>query len=238
MFFNTQKYKVMHIGKTNRQFEYSMNGIDVISNTEIERDLGVIVSKVMKVFQHCSSVYGKANKMLGLIKRNIKHKKKDVMLILYKSIVRPHVEYCSSAWNPYYRKDVNLIERIQHRFTRLLPDLRNVPYLDRLKDLGLWSLEERKNRADLIEVFKLLKGFSNVPLAQLFEMDNSSRTKGHAMKIVKQRFVSTMRKHFFSQRVITRWNSLDESAVSSTSINGLKNQLDRLRKQKMRLFMD
>ena len=92
---------------------------------------------------------------LGLIARTISYKRSDVLLKLYKSLVRPHLEYCVSAWSPYYQKDKHLLERIQHRFTRMMKQL---PYEERLGQLGLWSLEERRNRGDLLQVFKMFKG--------------------------------------------------------------------------------
>ena len=101
--------------------------------------------------------------MLGLVKRTVETRDLQVLLALYKSLVRPHLEYCCSAWNPYYTKDKHLLEKVQHRFTRLFPDLRKLDYYKRLEYLKLWSLEERRNRADLIEAFKLLKGLTGVP---------------------------------------------------------------------------
>jgi len=85
----------------------------------------------------------------------------DVMLkLLYKSLVRPHVEYCTPVWSPCYQKDMILIERVQHRFTRMISGFSKLSYYKRLELFGLWSLEERRNRADLIEVFKVVKGLS------------------------------------------------------------------------------
>ena len=238
MLFNSQKCKVMHFGRTNTRYDYCMNGNEKLSKTEVEKDLGVVISKDMKVFNQCSYAYGKANKMLGLIRRNIQHKNKGIMLKLYKSLVRPHVEYCSSAWYHYFKKDVELIEKIQHYFTRMLPDLKSKPYKERLQELGLWTLEERRNRSDMIEVFKVMKGLSTNSLEQLFETDVTSRTRGHSLKLVKNRFLTTLRQHSFSQRVISRWNSLDEKAVSEKTVNGFKKRLESLRKTKMGLFMD
>ena len=171
-------------------------------------------------------------------KRNIKHNSKDIMLRLYKSLVRPHVEYCTSAWYPYYKKDIELIEKTQHRFSRLFPDLEDKPHHERLKNLSQWTIEERRNRADMIEVFKVMKGSSNVSLNLLFVIDRISRTRGHSLKIVKQRFLSTARQYFFSLRVIARRNSLDEKTVSSTTVNGLKKQLESLKKKNIGQFMD
>jgi len=106
--------------------------------------------------------------MLGLISRTIKYRHRSILLNLYKSLVRPHLDYCSSVWNPYYSKDKELLERVQHRFTRLFQELQGLPYDERLQQLGLWSLEERRNRADLIEMFKMFKVFTLVPWTNFF----------------------------------------------------------------------
>jgi len=92
--------------------------------------------------------YNKASKALGIIARTISFKDKVILLKLYKSLVRPHLEYSVSAWLPYYAKDKALIERVQHRFTRMIPGFKKFTYEDRIARLGLWSLEERRNRAD------------------------------------------------------------------------------------------
>ena len=96
--------------------------------------------------------------MLGMIKKTISYKTPEIMVRLYKALVRPHLEYCVSVWSPHYTKDKDLLERLQHRFTRRIKEVRDKEYLDRLKKLNLWTLEERRNRVDLIELFKCIKG--------------------------------------------------------------------------------
>jgi len=98
--------------------------------------------------------------MLGLIHRTIRYKNRKVLVSLYKSIVRLHLENCSVVWSPHYTKDKALLQRVQHQFTRMFPDLRKMPYDEQLQKLGLWSLEERCCRTDLIEIFKNNKGFT------------------------------------------------------------------------------
>ena len=80
-----------------------------------------------------------------------------MLLQLYKSLVRLHLEYCISAWAPHYVKDKVLLERVQHRFTRMVPGMKHLPYDTRLAQLGIWTLEERRHRADLLEVFRMYK---------------------------------------------------------------------------------
>ena len=96
----------------------------------------------------------------------------------YKSLVRPHVEYCTAAWSPHYTKDKQLLEKIQHRFTRIIPGMKKLLYTERLRRLGLWSLETRRYRADLIEVYKMIHGLSGARFDCFFDFDNSGRTRG------------------------------------------------------------
>ena len=133
-----------------------------------EKDLGIVFTKEFKVAENCNEAHSKANRMLGLISRTIKYQNPVTLLNLYKSLVRPHLNYCSVVWNPHYLKDVHLLERVQHRFTGLFPDPRSLPHKERFDKLGLWSLEARRNRADLIEVFKMIKGLSATPWSHFF----------------------------------------------------------------------
>ena len=87
----------MHIGKQKVEHEYSMKGEKLKTFTE-EKDLEILVTKDMKVAKQCTKACAKANRMSGLIKRNIENKDKMIMLRLFKSLVRPHIEYCASAW--------------------------------------------------------------------------------------------------------------------------------------------
>jgi len=163
-----------------------MNDVELGSITE-EKDLGVIIANNLLVAKHCAYAYLKANKTLGMIKRTVVSRDIRILLNLYKSLVRPHLEYCSPAWSPHYQKDKQLLEKVQHRFTRLFPDLKKLCYNDRLQRLGLWSLEERRNRPDLLEVYKLKAGLSNISLETFFERSLDSRTRGHSWKILKNR---------------------------------------------------
>jgi len=160
------------------------------------------------------------------------------MLQLYKSLVRPHIDYCTVAWSPYYVKDKVLLEKVQRRFTRMVPGMKEFDYPSRLKTLKLWSLEERRNRSDLIEVFKMYRGFSSIPFETFFQLDHDSRTRGHTAKLKKHRCNTELRRHFFSERIINRWNKLRQETISATSINSFKQHLDKERSTRMDLFLD
>jgi len=228
MSFNIDKCKIMHIGRHNKLYDYSLGG-QLLTSVSEEKDLGVIISKDLKVSQQCAAAYSKASKILGLINRSVVYKTSEVMLRLYKSVVRPHLEFCIVAWSPYYQKDKDLLERIQRRFTKMIPELRDLPYTKRLDRLKLWTLEERRIRADLLEVFKMIHGFTNVKFESFFQFDINTRTRGHSYKLQKSRFNKDLRRYFFSDRIINTWNSLDDQTVSASTVNSFKKNLDKFR---------
>ena len=115
-----------------------------------EKDLGVTMNANMKVSEQCRIAASKGNQVLGMIRRNITYKEKSLIMPLYKAIVRPHLEYCIQAWNPYIRKDVYMLDKIQRRATKLIPGLRDLTYEERLNECGLTTLDTRILRGDQI----------------------------------------------------------------------------------------
>ena len=140
MEFNPDKCEVMHFGRNNVERSYVIKGRQIRS-IETQRDLGVQVHKSMKVATQVENVVRKAYRMLAFIGRGIEFKSCRLMLQLYRTLVRPHLEYCVQFWSPYYRKDVECLERVQRRFTRMLPGMEGLGYEERLEKLGLFSLE-------------------------------------------------------------------------------------------------
>ena len=103
--------------------EYKM-GDAVPFRTKQEKDLGVTFSADMKVSEQCGIAASKGNQILGLIRRTIMYKEKQLIVPLYKAIVRPHLEYCIQTWRPYRNKEIDKLERIQRRATKMIPELR------------------------------------------------------------------------------------------------------------------
>ena len=114
-------------------------GDTVLGTTVKEKDLFTI-SADMKVSEQCGIAASKDSKMFGLIRRNITYKDKKLIIPLYKAIVRPHLEYCIQAWTPYRKKDIDTLERIQRRTTKISPELRDLSYEERMPEYGLTTL--------------------------------------------------------------------------------------------------
>ena len=161
MLFNFGKCKCLHIGPGNTSMNYEMGGT-ILSTTVKEKDLGVTMNANMKASEQCRIAASKGNQVLGMIHRNITYKDKSLIVPLYKAIVRPHLEYCIQVWSPYLRKDIDMLEKIQRRATKLIPGLIDLRYEERLKECGLTTLETRRLRGDQIEVFKILNGYENI----------------------------------------------------------------------------
>ena len=225
MLFNFGKCKCLHTGHGNLNVNYKM-GDTVLGTTVKEKDLGVTISADMKVSEQCGIAASKGNQILGLIRRNITYKGKKLIIPLYKPIVRPHLEYCIQAWRPYRKKDIDTLERIQRRATKMIPELRDLSYEERLKECGLTTLETRRLRGDQIEVFKILNGYENIDRNMFFSLKKDSRTRGHEVKLVKDQCRLDIRKHSFSQRTINEWNKLSTDCVTASSVNMFKNKVD------------
>jgi hypothetical protein len=168
----------------------------------------------------------KANAMLGMIKRNIKHRSKEVIVKLYKALVRPRLEYCVQVWSPYHRGDINMLERIQKRATKMIVGFQNYSYEERLRKTGLQCLEERRIRGDLIQVYKMIRGMDKLDYNKFFKIQPPTITLGHSYKLIKERSRLDIRKYFFSQRVVSAWNALPGEVVEAGTVNAFKNKLD------------
>jgi ribonuclease P/MRP protein subunit RPP40 len=139
MLFNIGKCKIMHIGYNNPNATYSVDSTD-LSSVDEEKDIGVVITKDFKAGNQCSNAVKKANRMLGMIKRNFSDRSRRTIVALYKSLVRPHLEYCIQAWRPHLSKDIQLVGRVQRRATKMVEDIKHLSYNERLTQLGLSKL--------------------------------------------------------------------------------------------------
>ena len=146
---------------------------------------------------------------------------------LYKSIMRLHLDYCVQTWRPHYRNDIDKLEKVQKRAMKMVKGLEySYSYSDRLRILGLTTLETRFLRADLIEVYKILRGFENVYPDKFFQVVRDDGRRGHSFKLFKRRYRLDVGRFKFANRVCEDWNGLDDDVVAVGSVNALKRKLD------------
>ncbi|XP_071851487.1 uncharacterized protein [Apostichopus japonicus] len=132
MLFNPGKCKCLHARRKNMHYDYYMGDTCITSINE-EKDLGVLITASMSQSQQYAKAVKTANQVLGMIKRSICYKEQDILIRLYKSLVRPHLEYAIQAWCPYLLKEIVLLENVHRRFTKMIPGLHHLRYEQRLK---------------------------------------------------------------------------------------------------------
>ena len=230
MAFNVDKCKIMHIGSKMNCIDNYVLGGQILKQVDEENDLGVIFSNKFKADKHCAKVTKKANQVLGLIYRTFTCKSKRIITQLYKSLVRPHLDYCSPVWRPHLQKDINMLEKVQRRATRMVEGYRGVDYLCRLKGMRLTSLETRRLRADLLEVYKIVNGLEGLSEKDFFEgrrsREGACGTRSNSHSFLKKRCRVDLVKYSFANRVVNEWNRLPNSVIEARGINAFKGKLD------------
>lgn len=233
MQFNVSKCKVMHLGPRNPKYQYTMAG-EILQETNEEKDIGVYITQKLKPGAQCAAAARTAQAVLGQISRAFHYRDRHVFGRLYKQYVRPHLEFCTQAWSPWYEEDKALLEKVQQRAIRMVSGLRAHTYDERLKELNLTTLEERRHQADMAMVHRIMHGHGGLDPGTWFEessIHRSTRSTADPMNIKVKSGRLELRRQFFSVRVINDWNKIPEELKRMESAARFRACYKKLRAQ-------
>ena len=211
--FNETKCVVLKI-KHSFKYLYTLNNT-FLQEEKTQKDLGVLVANNLHPRAHIHSVTKKANQRIGLIKRCFTSFSEQKISTLYKSLIRPVLEYGSPVWSPWHKKDIEELEKVQVRCLRLSPSQISMP-----------TLQDRRQFSDLCEVYKYINNLYKTP-PETFFSHPQRQLRGHSAKLHKNYCRTDVRKNFFSNRVVDKWNSLPQEVVSAPTLNDFKKKLQR-----------
>jgi hypothetical protein len=228
--FHPNKCKTMRIGKSKikeRSYEMGPERI-ILERTQVEKDIGVFIDEELSFEMHMESKINKANSIMGIIRRTYEYLDEKSFLLLYKALVRPHLEYANQIWAPRFKKNVTAIENVQRRATKQLPGFHELSYEERLRKLNLPSLNYRRIRGDMIEMFKIAKGFYDPEVTKFVEYNTCNvNTRGHDFKLKKRFAGLNLVKNSFLHRCTDMWNRLPSNILDSETVITFEHRLDR-----------
>ena len=234
--FNADKCHVLTLGKCEdiRHTErYQLYGNELEHVFE-EKDLGVYIDSELKFDEHISNKVNKANAMVGLIRRSFSYLDGELFKKLYTCFVRPHLEYAQSIWQPHLIKQKKMIENVQIRATKLVDGFHDLSYEERLKKLNLPTLTYRRERGDMIEIYKHIHNYDEQIISSNFrrQLRPSRRHDFQLVENIPADGVRGKQHILFYFRNNRRWNELPANVVNAETINQFKNRLDEAWKEK------
>ena len=221
--FNFSKCKMLQIG---RKFDFGYHlGPQELEWVSRERDLGVWISTSLKTGIQCQTVYNKASALLGMLRRLFSRFTKDTFPVIMNTYIRPTMEYAVQAWSPWMVKDVEVLQRIYHRATKLVDGFKTLPYAERLRRLNLFDFTYRRLRGDLILVYQIMQDEQH-PLQSLFERREARIGRNHDYQLAIPHTRVNCRRYFFAVRVCFVWNCLPRHVAHSRNLDVFKTNLD------------
>ena len=224
--FHPGKCSVLHLGKTNKKTSYELNG-QVLQASSSEKDLGVQIDDDLRFDEHIQAKTSKARQIWGMIRRTFTFIDTETFPLLFKALVRPHLEYANCVWSPRFQHQIDDIEKVQRSATKQVPGLQNMTYPERLKILKLPTLKHRRRRGDLIETYEIVHHlYDEGAVPGLNWIAANSITRGHQFRMRPVLSQTKIGQNRFTSRIVNDWNSLPSEIVSASSLNSFKNQLD------------
>ena len=236
MEYNVKKCKVMHIGHGNTRQVYTMKG-QVLDTINEETDVGVRVADTLKPGAQCRKAAKTAQTVLSQITRAFHYRDRHTFMPLYKQYLRPHLEFAAPAWSPWTRNDIDCLEKVQKRAVSMVSGLAGHDYEDRLQELGLDTLEERRLHIDMTQVYKVLNGKDKVSsdtwFASVAARERATRAAADPMNLRVPAPRLEVRKHFFTQRVPAEWNRIPAALKSAATVAAFKRGYRAFRKEEL-----
>ena len=229
------KCNILQIGSSNSShtFHFVNNTIQQVDSVT---DLGVTIDNNLRFKYQINNITLKANQRAALIKRCFLSRNPNNLIRAFKIYVRPILEYASTTWSPSYISQITQIESIQRHFTKIINGCQHLSYPDRLTFLKLESLEHRRLIADLIMCFNIIRGHSCIDSSTFFTHTHYKASRGHPFRLSIPLSKHNTRRHFFSNRIITIWNSLPTELVLAHSTNSFKYHLKKFDLSKFLVF--
>jgi hypothetical protein len=228
--FHPDKCVSMRIGKTKlEETVYTMGPQKApLRRSSVEKDIGVFIDDKLNFDEHINNKVNKANSMMGIIRRSFEFLNEQTFKLLYKALVRPHLEYANQVWSPALKRQEIMVENVQRRATKLIPGYKELSYEDRLRKLGIPTLKYRRARGDMIELYKILTGKYDKKVSDFIPLSKVEKgTRGHNYKIEKQPFRLNVRKNSFVCRSTDIWNKLPANIVNAPSTQAFESRLDK-----------
>ena len=200
MKFCKARCKVLYLGWSNLKHRNRLSLEWLESSTE--NDMGASVDERLNMSQQCALEAQKVNHILGCCKRSVTSRSRAVILPIYFSLVRPHMEYCSQFRSPQQKKGTELLEQVRRRAMKMIRGLEHLLYGVNLEELGFLSLEKRRLQGDFIAAFQYFKGTYSKAEEGLYIRVGSYRTRGNGFELEEGRFRQDIRKKFFTVRVV------------------------------------
>ena len=235
MEFNVAKCKVMHVGPRNPRHSYKMAGKD-LEVTEEEKDIGVTVTCDLRPTQQCRRAARTARGVLSQIQRAFHYRDKKTFTRLYVQYVRPHLEFAAPAWAPWTEEDKQVLERVQQQAVKMVSGLKGRTYEEKCLEIGLETLERRREDTDMVQTYKIIKEVDNVKKDTWFKMaaentERVTRATSDKSRLAVKRVRTELRRHFFSQRVVEGWNKLPAATRDAGNVKNFKKELKSYRKR-------